>query len=275
MDLNDIISENMCSVTLNAKRKDDALIEMAQFVKNHPVLENLPTETIISSLREREKLGSTGFGDGIAIPHCKLGNIDDFAGAIMISKKGVDFDALDGKKTHIFFIIIAPANKPDIHIKLLASISRMVKQKHVRNELIASNNPAILYENFMMQIDPDKAKKKELSKNKKLVFIILYESYYLDDILEYLIELGITGSTVIDSIGMGGILTKVPLFASFIDFLGSNKNYSKTILAVIEENLLEKIITGVEDIMGNLDKRSGVMVFALDITFAKGTMEYL
>ena len=97
MELVDIITEDMCSVSLSAKRKDDVLIEIAQFIKKSPVLENLSTEKLITALRERESLGSTGFGDGIAIPHCKLDEIDDFAAAIMISKKGVDFDSIDGK----------------------------------------------------------------------------------------------------------------------------------------------------------------------------------
>lgn len=275
MDLHDIITENMCSATLSAKKKDDAIIEMAQFVKQHPVLENIPTDILITALREREKLGSTGFGDGVAIPHCKLDSINDCAGALMISNKGLDFESLDGKKAHIFFILIAPSSKPNLHIKLLASISRIVKQKHVRKELTASTSPTALYEILMMQLAPDKTKQKKVTELQKLVVIILYESYYLDDILEYFLEIGITGSTVIDSIGMGGILTKVPLFANFIDFLGSNKNYSKMILAVINGNLLEKLVSGVEEILGDLNKRNGVMVFTIDVSFSKGTMEYL
>ena len=105
--------------------------------------------------------------------------------------------------------------------------------------------------------------------------IILYEQKFLEDIMELFLELGVKGSTVIDSQGMGGILTKVPLFADFINFLGENKNYSKTIFAIIGESELHTIIRGVEDILGDLDKRGGASIIALDIHFAKGTMEYM
>lgn len=275
MELVDLISEDMCTTSMNAKRKDDAIIEIAQFVKRSSKLENVPTDKLINAVRERESLGSTGFGDGLAIPHCKLEGIDDFVAGIMISKKGVDFDSMDGKKSHIFFVIIAPASKPDIHIKVLASISRLVKPKNVKKELIQSSSSTALYETFLMHSEPNKVIEKRHLKKQKLLVIILYESYYLDDILEYFLEIGISGSTVLDSVGMGGILTKVPLFASFIDFLGSNKNYSKTILSVIADDTLEKVVEGIEDILGDLDKRSGAMVFTLDINFAKGTMEHL
>ncbi|MFW5799960.1 MAG: PTS sugar transporter subunit IIA [Spirochaetota bacterium] len=275
MELVDLITEEMCSVSMSAKSKDDALIEISQFLKNSPKTEHLSTDEIIKSLRNRESLGSTGFGDGIAIPHSKMKNIDEFVVALMISKKGVDFDSLDGKKSHIFFVVLAPASKPEQHIKLLAAISRVVKSKSVRKELIASNTPTALYETFVMQLEPNRIVKKKSAKQQKLVVVVLYESEFLDDILEYFLELGISGSTVIDSVGMGGILTKVPLFASFIDFLGSNKNYSKTILSIINEDLLETVVEGIEDIIGDLDKRSGAMVFSIDVSFAKGSMENL
>jgi nitrogen PTS system EIIA component len=275
LDLVDLITEDMCSIELSSKRKDDSIIEMAQFIKKSSKLDQLPTNKIIKALRDREELGSTGFGDGIAIPHCKMDEVDDFVAGIMISKKGVDFDSLDGKKAHIFFIVIAPYSKPNEHIKLLAAISRVVKHKNVRREMINADSTTQLYETFLMQLEPNRISRKKDIKKQKLLFVILYESYYLDDILEYFIEIGITGSTVIDSVGMGGILTKVPLFASFIDFLGSNKNYSKTILSIIDEEALNTVVEGIEDILGDLDKRSGAMIFTLDITYAKGSMENL
>ncbi len=275
MDLVDLITEDMCSIDIKAKRKDDAIIEMAQFIKKSPKLEHVPTDKILKALRDREELGSTGFGDGVAIPHCKMDEVDEFVAGIMISKKGVDFDSLDGKKAFIFFVVIAPSSKPNEHIKLLASISRVVKHKNVRKEMISAESITQLYETFLMQLEPNRIVKKKEIKKQKLLVVILYESYYLDDILEYFIEIGITGSTVIDSVGMGGILTKVPLFASFIDFLGSNKNYSKTILSVIDEDALKTVVEGIEDILGDLEKRSGAMIFTLDITFAKGSMENL
>ena len=79
--------------------------------------------------------------------------------------------------------------------------------------------------------------------------------------------------TVLDAHGLGGILSKVPLFIDFINFLGEHKDYNKTIFFTIPENSLDDIVSKIEEITGELDKHSGAMIIALDIAYYKGSME--
>ena len=92
-------------------------------------------EDIIKILMARESLGSTGIGQGVGIPHGKSPNIKSLVAAFGLSKDGVDFESLDGESTHIFFLLLAPEDSAGPHLKALARISRLLKDKYVRETL--------------------------------------------------------------------------------------------------------------------------------------------
>ena len=87
-------------------------------------------------LLDREKLGSTGIGDGIAIPHGKLAGLEEMVVAFGRSRSGIAFEAMDGKPVHLFFLLMAPENSAGQHLKVLAKISRMLKDAGFRKNLL-------------------------------------------------------------------------------------------------------------------------------------------
>lgn len=274
MELKDKLSPKLCITGLKSKRKADVLRELVLCMTDSKIFANFSEDDLFDSFMEREEVGSTGLGGGIAIPHTKLKGIDDFVVVAATSKKGVHFDATDNKKVHIFFALIGPSDKPKEYLQLLSKIARLLKNKKMFYDILNAKTAEVLYETIVMETSKEKITKKKI-KRKKLLILVLYEVNFLEDILELFIEIGVKGSSVIDSIGMGGILTKVPLFADFTNFLGENKNYSKTILALVDETKFEQIVEGVEDLMGDLDKHRGAALMKLDIDFFKGTMEFM
>ena len=90
---------------------------------------------LVRVLMDRERLGSTGIGGGIGIPHGKIKDLESLILGFGLSRKGVDFDAIDGQPTHIFFILITPENSTGLHLKLLARISRILKNDHFKERL--------------------------------------------------------------------------------------------------------------------------------------------
>jgi PTS system nitrogen regulatory IIA component len=119
--------------------RDDVLAELAaNLVSRSP---ELSTDEVVRILVERELLGSTGIGDGVAIPHGKLQNV---AGKPLLvfgrSSDGVEFNSLDGRRTHLFFLILASAADVGAHLRILAKISRVMKDPVVRKELIAAGS---------------------------------------------------------------------------------------------------------------------------------------
>ncbi len=119
------ISVDTILPNMAAKNKADAIHEMAEalFVSNHVK----SAAVVEKALIDREKLGSTGIGNHVAIPHAKYDDTDKIVALYGKSSDGVEFDALDGKKTHFFFLLLAPSGEPGRHLKLLARISRLVR----------------------------------------------------------------------------------------------------------------------------------------------------
>lgn len=96
---------------------------------------NIDHREIVRVLIERERLGSTGIGDGIAIPHGKLPGLDELILGFGISSQGVNFDALDGKPSYIFFLLLSPDNSTGIHLQLLARISKLLREETFKEKL--------------------------------------------------------------------------------------------------------------------------------------------
>ena len=128
---------------LTAETKDQVLLELAAKVEErHPSLNH---EEINRVLLERERLGSTGIGDGIAIPHGKLKRAGGLMLAFGRSIRGIDFDALDGRKVHLFFLVLAPEEATGVHLKMLARISRILKDPVVRKGLLEAPDSAAVH----------------------------------------------------------------------------------------------------------------------------------
>jgi len=126
--------------------KEEAIISDLQSVDKKGVLEELSgpvsdlfhieKETLVNILMERESLGSTGIGGGIGIPHGKLKNLDSLVLGFGLSRRGVDFESMDGRPTHIFFLLITPENSTGLHLKVLARISKILKNDILKERLL-------------------------------------------------------------------------------------------------------------------------------------------
>ena len=129
---------------LAAQTKEHALREIAANIAvRHPAIQ---LEELVKVLLERERLGSTGIGDGIAVPHGKLRCIDKPVLAFGRSLKGVEFHSLDRRKVTLFFILIAPEGAVGVHLKMLARISRILKDPEIRKQLLAAPDAAAIFD---------------------------------------------------------------------------------------------------------------------------------
>ncbi|MFC1479272.1 PTS sugar transporter subunit IIA [Planctomycetota bacterium] len=270
MNVLDILKDESSLTDFTARTKDECLKKLAEMLSKG--VESIDQEKIYTCLKERENIGSTGFEDGIAIPHGKLSDIEDFALCIAVSKKGIDFGSLDGKKSHIFFALVGPEGKDKEHLQILAQISRISRISKARREMLQAPSPFVLKEVFTRFLS-DVGVDTGAAGKRKLLMIILYEMKFLEDILDILLERGIRGATVIESRGIRDDLSTIPLFSSFFNFLGEKSDASKTIMVILKENELNLVVNQVEEIMGDLDAHTGAMVLALDIFHMKGTME--
>jgi PTS system nitrogen regulatory IIA component len=134
MKMTDMLREEFILAELKAKNKRDVLAELADVLASKTG--NVTSDVMLHALIEREKLGSTGIGDGIAIPHGKIAGLEEMAVAFGRSRHGIDFESMDGKPGHLFFLLMAPENSAGQHLKVLARISRMLKDAVFRKNLM-------------------------------------------------------------------------------------------------------------------------------------------
>ena len=135
MKIMDFLSKRAVAVDLKAQGKEDVIRELAGLLIKAGELKPRSKEDVVKALLDREILGSTGIGQGIGIPHAKSANVKKLVGAVGISQKGVDFDSLDGEPAYIFFLLLAPQESAGPHLKALARISRLLKDKYFRDLL--------------------------------------------------------------------------------------------------------------------------------------------
>lgn len=136
--ITDYMSEELISLNLKAKNKDEALKELSALIGKSEKIEK--KDVIYKALLERENLGSTGIGKGVAIPHAKTDAAESLTIAFGVSKEGVDFKSLDQEKVKIFFVFASPFKDSQIYLKVLARISRLIRDENFREKLLNCEN---------------------------------------------------------------------------------------------------------------------------------------
>jgi len=133
------------AIILNLKSTDKKGI-LEELVVPVSKIADFGHEELLRVLLDRERLGSTGIGDGIGIPHGKLKGLKSLVLGFGISRKGVDFESMDNRPTFIFFLLITPEDSTSLHLKLLARISRILKNEQFKERLLNAGNEDDLYE---------------------------------------------------------------------------------------------------------------------------------
>jgi PTS system nitrogen regulatory IIA component len=145
------LTSDLIVTDLKALNKEGVLSELADWIAGH--VGGLNAEKIMQVLLDRERLGSTGIGEGFAIPHGKLKTLEKMIIAFGRSRHGVPFDSLDGKSAHYFFVLIAPEDSAGLHLKALAKISRFLKNSAFKESLSRAPDRGALHKVIQEQDD--------------------------------------------------------------------------------------------------------------------------
>jgi mannitol/fructose-specific phosphotransferase system IIA component (Ntr-type) len=149
--LSELLSAERVKVPLDSRTKSDVLKELVELVTRGR--EDRDTDAILSSVREREVVLSTGVGGGVAIPHGKTPHIDQLVLAAGVAPEPIDFDALDGKPVRLFFLLVGPESASGAHVKALSRISRLLRRESLRTDLLAARSS----EDFLAMIRESEA----------------------------------------------------------------------------------------------------------------------
>ena len=139
MRLSELLTSQAVAATLGATTKREVVAELVDLLESAHGIDS--HGEILDRVLRRETMMSTGIGNGVAIPHGKAKAVDRIVAACAVSRNGVDFEAVDGEPAHIFVLLVSPENVGASHVKVLANISRLLKEESVRKSLREANSP--------------------------------------------------------------------------------------------------------------------------------------
>ena len=144
MKIGEFLDEGAVTVQLKSTSKEDVIRELVGLLVKTGAIKDKDVQKLLRILMDREALGSTGIGQGVAIPHGKTDVVTKLVGAVGVASHGLNFDSLDGEPTKIFFLLVAPQDSAGPHLKALARISRLLKERHFRDSLVGAKEEKTL-----------------------------------------------------------------------------------------------------------------------------------
>jgi len=148
--LSNIIDEKTILLDVKAKTKAEAIREMVSYLKKNKLISR--PEEVIDKLEQRESLGTTALGEGVAIPHCKVKWVNNPIVLVGIARQGVPFEAPDGRPVNIFFLLITSLEDPSLNLQILALIAQLIKKSpELKDKLLQAKSQSEVRETIKRQ----------------------------------------------------------------------------------------------------------------------------
>ncbi|MFH1422003.1 MAG: PTS sugar transporter subunit IIA [Planctomycetota bacterium] len=269
MKLSEVLRSECVVPGLALANKEEVLKEVVRIAKKCSVLESVDTENILKGLKERENLGSTGFGSGIAIPHCRLEEVPDFVVGVITVPEGVDFGAVDNQKVRLIAFIIGPSAETTEHLRILSALSLSFGVSGVVQKIVSAQTSEDMIESLIYGTKEDIDLKGHT--NKRMFHVVVQDETLFSRILGAFESLDSASVTVLEGKNAGEYLMAVPLFASL--FTDNYSTFNRIILAVVGREMTNEAIRRIESITGHLDRCKNVIVAVQDIFYAAGSIE--
>jgi PTS system nitrogen regulatory IIA component len=270
MNFSRIFSREYVSIDNNFSDRDAALKEIARLVKQSPSAENIEEEAIFAALQQRENLCSTGFGDCIAIPHCKLEGLEDFVAGIITVPNGVDFDAVDHKDIKLIVFLVGPTEEINEHIRLLALIARKLTEPDIGEKLIAAESEDEIIQHFE---DGERADLPTYCAHggHEQMSIFVQDEDWFNEILQIMSGFEDSQIVVVSAQYEGSYLVKLPFFSNVWN--NSEHKFCKLIIATLEKTDSGSVIRKIDRLVDGLKDCDRVMITIQPLTYMTGSLQ--
>jgi PTS system nitrogen regulatory IIA component len=248
--------------------KSAALREVARAAKRSAILADVSEEEILRGLADREALGSTGFGKGLAIPHCRLSTVPDFVVGIITVPDGVGFESMDGKPVTLLIFIVAPERKSAEHIRLLSAISRILRTPGVIDEILSCTTARAVADSFLRHAREEPPVFED--KGRSLLQVFVQDEDVFREILQALAEIPACSVALVEAQSAAAYLAKLPLFAGF--WTDAPASFSRIVLAVLDRRLVNETVRRIETITGSPSGREGVLITVQELFYSAGAL---
>ncbi len=268
MKLIDLLREECIVTAARPTSKTEALQAIVGAAKQSELLKDVSESALFEGLQAREALGSTAFGEGIAIPHCRLDAVEHFVVGAVTAPEGVDFDSLDGAPVKLFVFIIAPEGDAKQHIKLLSAISHVLQIPGAREEIVGQKTAVGVRDSFLRHTRADIETEDRAARN--LIHVFVQDEEKFRELVREVAGADPSSAAILEGENSLAYIAKMPLFASFLR--DEPKGFCKVILAVVDKGLTNDTLRRIEGVTGPLDECSGVMVIVQELFYSAGSL---
>ena len=265
-----MLKEPYIDTALKVSSRDEVFQAIADMAKKSSLLRRYSGEDIVKALRAREELGSTGFGGGIAIPHCSFPDIEDFVVGFCGIPDGVDYNSVDGEPVYVLFFIIGPEPERNRHIQVLSTVSKILADPKNIDALRKAANPGDVLDIVKTEAGP--SAEIQRGKERCLFQIVVQREEYFDSVMSIL-SADVEGEiAVLEARSAGYYLHRMPLFSAY--WGEDSHSFTRVILAVADRAVCNDIIRRINLISENIEKEGGILVTAQDLLYSGGSLDY-
>lgn len=270
MAFRELLRKELIKTGSKASSKKELLQEIGELVGKMPEGKKIGGDAVFRSLREREKEGSTGFEQGVALPHCSFDELDEFLLGAITVPEGVEFDSVDGKPARLILFIVGPREQRNRHVKLLAALSKAVREPGDIEELVNAESSDSFYSKLTSRVSFEE--EEEESGPVSLLQVYVQELDFFDEILQ-LIASEVEGSVaVLEMQSAGSYLHRFPLFATL--WTETDTQSVRLIHAVVRRARVNDLIRRIHMIDDRIASQTGVLILVQDINYATGSLDF-
>jgi len=233
-------------------------------------------DAVYAALCEREKIGSTGFGHGVAIPHCRLDRLSSFSAGVLVLKGSVDFDSVDNEPVDIVPFLVGPAGRSRAHLTLLSCLAQLLRSRDVRRSLRSAEDPRRVLDILTGEAPSSGAlsvpfERPDGAGGTRLMHVFVQDEEIFDDVLQVFAATETFSAMVLEAHESTDYLARTPLFAGFWN--AEMQTFNRIIVATVKEELVNAVIRNIEYVCGRLDEREGIMVTVAPLAHVAGSLE--
>jgi nitrogen PTS system EIIA component len=269
MDIIKVIRRECIAARRSPADKGAALAEIAELVAASPANPGISKEDVENGLLQREEIGTTGFGKGIAIPHCRLESAREFVVGAMSVPGGVEFDSLDDERVKLLIFIVGPSTESSEHIRILSMISRVLSRPDAVKEMVAASSDETLYESLIRHLADEPTPDK--GEGRSLFHVFVQDETLFRGILQVFGGTEPRFTAVIEAENASAYLAKVPLFAGL--WRDNPRSFSRVIISLVRKKMTNELVRRIEAVAGPLSKSKNVLVTVQDVFFSAGSLE--
>lgn len=268
MNVLEVVRPECAAAGLALGSKRDALQAVTRLAKANPLLSGVSEDEIVRALSDREAVGTTGFGKGIAIPHCRLEAVEDFVVGVASVPDGVAFDSLDGGDVRLIVFIVGPARDSNEHIRILSAVSRVLSDRGAVEEMVRAQSGEALAESFLRHLRGEPLPEEE--PGRRLFQVFVQDEALFKEILEIFGGTEPRFTVVLEAQNASAYLWKVPLFAGL--WSDNPRSFSRVIISLVRKPMTNEMVRRIEQVTGPLDESEQVLVTVQDVFYSGGSL---